>query len=556
MLLVSNSPKINDSPSFGNIPDLTIPLNDVDDDNAEVRKARRQRRRSSVGTGSKLVSPSRRMGDSGISRDERPRLIKSLENQGKLSKKRSPKSLTKALEFSPRSPSTRRSNSNSLKERLRNRLQAIDYCDLNASDTSDTEDGSTSKRSNGALVNGDATAEVTVDESDTGNHDQAKDRTRSRSKQRTRSKSRTKIPKKHTDASEVPESPRKSRSKSKIRARSKSKTKRRLRKEDTETEDDTSINSNSLSGRRGGRRPSQLASDPAFFSDDNTDVDGSSHSKNMGNAVQSPLSRNGRRSVVLRNMDLKNKLLDTSKNNTDSQVLSPISPRSKKSKKRAIKPKKSALQNFTEEAPSLGFLLDSERSLNRSTDRDDLSQVTEEQSMTSSHGQQILLQFDPTNKDHVRSVDQDKAKKSSETIHGHDGAKTLEIYDLAGLPTFERPNTYGTRSYSLDPTAFQNQQTSQTPGEGSMEDGGQNDQWDYGGSHSSRQSRSITAVGKNMFFNKKGKVDGEKHHKFQRRSSDIGARTSSFGAMMRLGGRNKLRDYEGGFSDDESLLKH
>ena len=569
MLLVTNSPKLSNSASFSDVSDdqenLTIPLNDVDYvPEGTDREARRRRRRSSGG-GSKGISPSRRMSDA--SRDQRRRMIKNLESQNS---EKGPKSLTKVSAFSPKSPGMRRSTSaNSLKERLRQRLQGVNYCDLNDSDTSDTEECTTTKRSKGTFINDNGSGELTVDGSDAGieNHDKA--RTRSKSKQRPRSKSRNRISKKQTESLDGAETLKKPSSRSKSQVRSKSKTRRRFRKEDTETEDETSTaskstaNSNLLSDRRGSRCPSLLAGDPAVFSDDNTDEGESCELRptmNISYTVESPSTRSGRK-VVSRNLGIKEKSLDTSNSSTECQL---VSPGSKKSKKRT-KNKKNAAQNIGEREPSLGFLLDSERSLKRSTDHDYLSQVTEEQSMAPSQGQQILLQFDPTNKNHVRSVDQDKAKKSSEIIQGMHGTKsTLEISELAGLPTFEMPNkksSIPSRSYSLDhnPAPFLGRGSMSSmplPGEDSIEDGGHNAQWDYGGSHSSRQNRSIASIRKNIFFNKKGKVDGEKHHKPARRSSDLGARSNSFGAMMRLGGRHKFRDYQGGFGDDESLLKH
>jgi len=532
MLLVGNSPKLSNN-AISDIPDdeenFSIPLNDIDNSHETTEKEARRRRRRSSGGGSKGSSPSRRMSDA--SRDQRLRMIKNLESYNL---KKSPKSLTKAAAFSPKSPGMRRSiSANSLKERLRQRLQGVNYCDLDGSDTSDTEEGSTSVGRKGATINDGGSGEFSVDGSDAGIENQ----TRSKSKERARSKSRNRISKKYTDAEDGAETLKKPRSKSKNKVRSKSKTKRRHRREDIETEDETSINSNSLSGRRGGRRPSALA-----VSDDNTDEGElcvSRSSKIISSTGQSPQLSSGSKSVS-RNPDLKNKPLDASNSST-------------KSKKRT-KTKKNAAQNSVDSGPSLGSLLDSAPSLKRSTDHDDLSQFTEDQTIVA---QKFLLQFDPTNKNHVRSVDQENAKKSSEIIHGLHGTKsTLEISELAGLPTFERPsyNVKPSRSISLDPDPAQFLGT-RFPDE-DPDEASRNAQWDYGGSHSSRQSRSIASVGKNIFFNKKGKVDGEKHHKPARRSSDIGARTNSFGAMMRLGGRHKFRDYDGGFGDNESLLKH
>jgi len=194
-----------------------------------------------------------------------------------------------------------------------------------------------------------------------------------------------------------------------------------------------------------------------------------------------------------------------------------------------------------------------------------------------------LLQFDPSSGNHIRSVNQNIAKKTSESIHGlHGTISRLEIAELVGLPTFEKFNTSGSTSTtgeSLDYSSHHNSTTqaspkkqgmprssscvsptslsSQTAGETPCEGGNQNVQWNFNRAHSSRQTQSIGNVGKNKFFIKKGEVDGlEKSEKPMRRNTDLGARTNSFGAMMRLGGRYKLRDYEDrGFGDGESLLR-
>ena len=145
-----------------------------------------------------------------------------------------------------------------------------------------------------------------------------------------------------------------------------------------------------------------------------------------------------------------------------------------------------------------------------------------------------MLQFDPSSGNHVRSVNKNIAKKTSESIHGlHGTISRLEIAELAGLPTFEKFHTNvstSTTGESLNSSSHYNLTTQaspkkqgmprssscvsltslslQTAGETPCEGGNQNVQWTFNRAHSSRQNRSIGNVGKNIFFNKKGKGDG------------------------------------------------
>jgi len=574
--------------SVRDLPDdhenLTIPLNDVCDALEGVEKEGGRRRRRNSGP----KSPGRTK-RSDVTREQRSRMVRNPESKDKplTPKKDGNKFLTNASAFSPKSPGIKRSGSvNALRERLRQRLQGAKYCDLgeSSSDMSDVEAAPTRtmRRKSISAVSDD---ECTGDESELFEVTKAKKRSKSKER-RARSKSRNRISRKQTEASEDPDSKKsqKSRSKSSNRVRSKS-ARRRIRKDDiaTETEDDASNASFSIdgsrsnpaaSGKRGGRRRSSQRdtnTDYTTVSDENTDAEASfeftqSSSKNS-------FKKKGRRSSLSRSErseNGKNKPMDMSNSSTESLV---VSPGSKKPKKRT-KTKKSSQKD---EEQSLGSHLESERD-SRTLDKDDLSQVTEEQSNSSAQGQPILLQFDPTSDNHVQSVNQDNAKKTSGTIHGSNGTKSrLEIAELGGLPTFEKLNgsdTTGTTEssrYSIDSSTSSHDHTRsffstsnvvakgmsrassfipssaplvQSPGENTFEHGSQNAEWgDFGDSHSSRQNRSTA---KSIF------------HKAARRGSDlgIGARTSSFGAIRLLGGRSKSRDYNDSIGDGECLLGH
>lgn len=587
MLMDSNSPN-SFRDVFREVPDdlenLTIPLNDAIEttEEPEDEGGRRRRRHS----GSKGMSPGRM---------KRLLKIHGLEKStDKATQKKGNSSssfLTKAAVFSPKSPGgmKRVVSHNSLRERLRSKLQGINYCDLNESDSdvSNTEGTSRVRRNAASAISDD---DFTGDESDSYNETKDKVQKRSKSRQRkSRSKSQNRISRNQPDAADGTDPLKKPRSKSKnrIRSKSKMKSKRKPLKDDIETDDETSVGTKSVSirsastsgGRRAGRRPKNVAGDDScsvdedYLADTSCDfqLDGGS-SNSFGLPDKS--SRRVRRSSVSRiDRGDKSRTMDTSNSSIESPV---VSPGTKKPKKRT-KTKKASQEELC-----LGNHLESERSIKPSLENDNLSQVTEERSHDGSRGQQILLQFDPTNENLVRSVNQDNAKKTSEFIYGLHGTESkLEISELAGLPTFEKFNTSGSTSTTgSSKSSLNNSSHDKSPsflgtvhltpkmqgmsrsssyvsptspslqmsGELSLADGsGQNAQWGAGPSHSSRHGRS---AGKNMFFNKKG-VNGD-FEKPARRSSDIGARTQSFGALMRIGGRHKLRD----FGDGESLLQY
>ena len=621
--------------SFSGISDelenITLPLNDatVSPEGPEKEGGRR-RRRSSIGS----------LRRSDVSREHRMRMMKGLENSKAVEKKFN-NSGSFLSPFSPKSPCMKRTSSaNNLRDRLRKRLQGVNYCDLDESNHSysDTE----VKISPTYYGSGDD--DCTADESDEFMESPEKVvKSRSKSQQRSRSKSSKKISRENIDSVEGEVSLKKPRSKSKNRIRSKSKSKQKRRSsrvERTETEDESS--STSLT-RRSLRRPKHLEEEASIISDENSDIDCSCEfksprsSKSLGYTRSSPKSshdRKGRRRV-------SRNLMDTSNSSTESYN---VSPGSFKGNKRT-KTKRPSLEKTSEDDQSLsGFLLDSECN-NRSTHNDDLSHVTEEKSHASNDAQTKFLQFDPTSGNHVRSMDQNQAKKTSESINGlHGMTPNLEIAELSGLPTFEKfvscdSTSTGTTEESLnssshhDPTHFfATIQMSpkkgmyprsasmvntmfQTPGGDPFEDGCQNAQWNLGGVDSAHQGRSIGNVGKNMFFNKKGErtsmintmyprsasmvntmspsfqtpgedplkngcqnaqwnlggvnsvqqgrsignvgknmffnKKGERINKPMRRTSDLGVRTSSLGAMMGLRGRYKSRN----FGDGESLLR-
>jgi hypothetical protein len=80
---------------------------------------------------------------------------------------------------------------------------------------------------------------------------------------------------------------------------------------------------------------------------------------------------------------------------------------------------------------------------------DSQSEEASEESSRYSNGnaQAVLLQFDPTNADLVRTVNQSDAKKTYEIIRNADGTESkFQVSELAGLPTFEDPNKQGDMS--------------------------------------------------------------------------------------------------------------
>jgi hypothetical protein len=65
--------------------------------------------------------------------------------------------------------------------------------------------------------------------------------------------------------------------------------------------------------------------------------------------------------------------------------------------------------------------------------------------------QSVLLQFDPTNEDLIQAVNQSEAKTTSETIRHADGTESkFQVSELAGLPTFEKPESSQSLSEHLN----------------------------------------------------------------------------------------------------------
>lgn len=551
--------------SFSGLPreleSITLPLNDSTDSPVEAKKGGRRRRRSSLGGGRR----------SDVSQEHQMRMLNGLDSQKPSEKKESLLS-----PFSPKSPigMKRVLSANSLKDRFRQRLQGANYSDLNGSSHSDSETEEWTMQVKGSQS-------FTDDESDDCMETSKKTKSRSKSRQRSRSKSSKRLSRKDPEAGEAEDSLKKTRSKSKGKTRSKSKSKVKRRSsvskaEGAEAEDEANL---STSFSRRSRRLSQnnLVEDPAIVSDVNSDLDisqKSRSSRSMG-SPRSSQNRKGRRR-------LSQNPLDTSNSSTESCS---ISPGSLKGKKRTKTKKPSSERSSDEEASLGGFLTKSERLKVRNADNDNLSHVTEEKSVLSSEAPPQFLQFDPTGgSNHVRSVDQKQAKKTSEIINGLHGDSKLEIAELVGLPTFEKvldtsdatgatEESCSTRSSSSsknDPTEFfatiqMIPKKGMYPRSASMvntspagfaaafemqgEDGGQNAQWNLGGVVSPRTRRKkIGSVGKNMLLNKKG----ERLDKPMRRSSDFGARTNSLGSMMGLRARYKNRACD----DNELLLQY
>lgn len=553
--------------SFSGLPDelenITLPLNDVDSPEALEKEGVRRRRRS--------LGSLRR---SDVSRDHRIRMMKGLDSS-KPAEKKNNDTGSFLSPFTPKSPMKRIASANALRNKLRQRLQGVNYCDLNESNHSDSD---TEVKIKPTFYDSDED-DCTADESDEFMEPPKSPKSsrkgasnRSKSRQRSRSKSSKKTSKKDLDV-EGEESLKKTRSKSKnrIRSKSKSKQKRRSSVGRTEAEEDSTSFT-----RRSQRRPKN---EEASIVSESSDVECSSeflssHSfKSIGSVPKSPRSspkspydRKGRRR-------LSRNPLDTSNSSTESYSTSPGSLKGKK----RTKTKKPSLEKCGEEDTSLsGFLLESERK-NRTLHNDDLSHVTEEKSNASSQPPKFL-QFDPTSGNHVRSVDQNKAKITSGSINGlHGMTPKLEIAEMTGLPTFEKVFTgdstsTGATEESLsgsshhDPNNFfatipatpkrisrrsasmvsPVTQSFQTPGEDPFEGCNQNAQWNFGEANSAHGSRSIGNVGKNLLFNKKG----DKPTRRSSMGSAFPARRNSLGSMVGLRGRFKSRDFE----DGEALL--
>lgn len=550
---------MNSRASFNGLPkgmeNITVPLNDLVDTPEVIEKeGGRRRRRNSL----TCLSPGRLKKSIDLSRDQRSRLTKNLENEKPPptpKKGTNTGSFLNNVAFSPRSTSKKRlsGTSNTLRDKLRQRLQGVNYCDLDES----THSGESATKRNGmvSLLSIDDD-DCTADESDEFGEVQAQEESLRRSKsreRRPRSKSSHGISRKQSDSGDRNDSSKKQHRKTKRRARSKSKGKRRSsRLLALENEEKISnINSTSAS-KRGKRRPKSLRSnDASIISDDNTDGDYSIDSQSFALSSKSldlDVNQRSQRPIVVRDV------MDTSISSTENPA---ESPRCKKTKKRS-KSRKTSLNMSSEEELSLGSHLESESTKKRFIEKDNLSQVTEERSHythESCEAQTILLQFDPTSAsgNHVRSVNQNQAKKTSESISGlHGTTSTLEIAEIAGLPSFEKLKTCDSTSTTAGESLSNSSRSSspylsmmnlspkkqsiprssscfspkspsmQTAGGLSFEGGGKNAEWNLAGTHTPYQRRG--SIGRNIFFNKKSSNDGaEKHEKFTRRSSIGGA---------------------------------
>ena len=95
--------------------------------------------------------------------------------------------------------------------------------------------------------------------------------------------------------------------------------------------------------------------------------------------------------------------------------------------------------------PSLAKHLDAGSPRQKKLDPEEASE--ESSRYSNGNAQAVLLQFDPTNADLVRTVDQSDAKKTYEIIRNADGTESkFQVSELAGLPTFEDPNKQGDMS--------------------------------------------------------------------------------------------------------------
>lgn len=559
----------NSRKSINGIQNITLPLNDMADCPNGAERVGRRRRRSSIGGGSGKRSD--------VSHEHRTRMMKALEAPNSSGKKNNANSLLNP--FTPKSSGMKRSGSASaLANKLRQKLQGANYCDLNDSGHSKFEVDL--KPSVYSCDTDDCTLSESDDYMDLPKKES---KTRSKSRQRSRSKGARKMSRRDSDEGEESEKKGRSKSKSRLRSKSKSKLKQQRRSSKVEgpaTEDETSVTSDNLStsfSRRSKRRPKNLV-DEASYASEPSEIDASARS---AMSIESAKSRNR----------VSQNALDISNSSTES-FSSPGSFRGKKKSKN----KKSS---SGEDNQSLsGFLLESGRK-NRSMNNDDLSHVTEEKTIASADPSQFL-QFDPTSSQHVRSIDQNKAKITSASINGlHGMTPKLKIAELSGLPTFEKQDSRGEststattveslgshahssnnlfatipmtpkkgtyrRSASMvsatSPGIYRRSASMvsatsplQMPADNFSEmSSSKNAQWNFG-ANSAQNSRSASAGMKLLLNNKKG---AEKP--MRRSSMDSGftngftkaTRRNSMGSMVGLRGRYNSR----GFGDSELLL--
>ena len=236
-----------------------------------------------------------------------------------------------------------------------------------------------------------------------------------------------------------------------------SRSKSRPRSHDDGDDDDKSVTSRmstatSATANRRGRRPLQkkhpsIADDT---SDDNDDDDMKSVAsvKSMGSRMSSAsaastANRRGRRPTNSAHHSRKtpahsntslhspgNSSIETG-NDGESPPPSPVTYK--------VQSAQSLDKHFVSHPP-LGRHIESNKI---KTQKDTLS-IVEERSTESSRfsgmkTQPILLQFDPTNENLVRTVNQTTAKKTTETIHQSDGKTSkFEVSEIEGLPNFEK----------------------------------------------------------------------------------------------------------------------
>merc|ERR1740133_816404 len=209
----------------------------------------------------------------------------------------------------------------------------------------------------------------------------------------------------------------------------------------------TSATNTTAASRRGRRPPRQKTQRGSDEDDDDVDVD-DEDTKSIGSirsvasrasATSGTISKRGRRPKSVLNTPSTQKI---SSDHSNQKLLSSPGIDTRKHKDRnKMGQSMSSLDYHFESHPPLSKHLESDN--NNIQGVKNLSIVDEEKSIdmsrTDSKSQSILLQFDPTNENGVQTVNQTKAKKTSETIRQSDGTKSkFQISELAGLPTFER----------------------------------------------------------------------------------------------------------------------
>ena len=539
----------NSRRSFNGLENIIIPLNDKGDSPNRGERVGRRRRRSSIGGGGGKRSE--------MSHDQLLSMKKSLEES-----KKSKNTIPLLSPFTP-TGMKRSGSASALANKLRQRLQGANYCDLNDSNHSKFEVDLKPS------VYSCDTDDCTLSESDDYMETPKKDKkTRSKSRQRSRSKNPKKVSRRDSEEGEESKKKGRSKSKSRIRSKSKSKLKQKRRSSMTESERSETFDdppSTSFT-RRSLRRPKNLTEEASFASE-TSDVDASARSA-LSISARSAMSIESPRDAKSRHRRSQNSL-DISNSSAESFA----SPGSFKAKKRTKNKKPSTNEE------KLGFLLESGRK-SRSMHNDDLSHVTEEKTVASADAPQFL-QFDPTMSKHVRSVDQKKAKVTSASINGlHGMTPKLKIAEVSGLPTFEKKldvststattvESLGSYVHNSSNNLFATIQ--KTPKKGTYRrsasmvntssplvmptdnfletSNSKNAQWNLGPS-SAHNSRSAGSAGMKMLLNNKKGAE----RPMRRGSLDSGftraARRNSLGNMMGIRGRYNDRT----FGDGELLL--